>query len=218
MRVRAGPLSRPGYTNPVQQVDGRDHGRSPAYGLMCSQLLDDLVPHPLHRVQRCHRVLEDHRHSPAPDALELTLRCRYQVEVAEHGTARKTGIRATGKAHERHRGPTDLPDPGFAHEPEQFAPIEGEGDVVYGASTPSSVRKLTCRCSTSRSGSPRTSHPGMRGPTNRQTTLRNGRENNHGEGAEESNYQHRGHVESADGLAGEIADTGEVEDDLDNDG
>ena len=50
MWVRAGPLSRPGYTNPVQQVDGPQQGRSPAYRLVCSELLDDLVPHPLHRV------------------------------------------------------------------------------------------------------------------------------------------------------------------------
>src|SRR5580658_5723371 len=96
---------------------------------MRPDLLDDLVPDPLHRVERGHRVLEDHRHPPAPDTLELALGSRDKVEVAEHRLAREAGVRAAREPHDRHCGDglarTRLADNG------QYLPLaEGERDVV----------------------------------------------------------------------------------------
>ena len=117
VRVRPGPVFRPGYADPVQEVDGPVHCRSSALVLVRPYLLDDLVADPLHRVERRHRVLEDHGYPAAADALELTFRRRHEVKVAEHGTARKTGIGATGEAHERHSC-NRLAGTGLADDPE----------------------------------------------------------------------------------------------------
>ena len=87
----------------------------------------DLVADHIQRVQRRHRLLEDHRNVAAAQALHLTL------ALGEHVLALEANFAIVGRGgHElqyRQRGDR-LARPGFADETELLAGGDGERDAV----------------------------------------------------------------------------------------
>ena len=79
VRIRIYPLRRVGNSDHVQQCDRPFARRATAEALMQDQGFADLVGDRQHRVQRRHRVLEDHRDLAAADAPHRPLRELTQI-------------------------------------------------------------------------------------------------------------------------------------------
>ena len=147
-----GPLSHPagelvrvlvdaplgeGHPDELQQLD-RPRARVVLAhaGVVHLDGLPDLVADRQDRVQRGHRVLEDHRHVAAPDLPELALRHLDQVAALEH---RLTLDHAPGRLrnqseHRHHRHA--LARPRLAHDAEDLTRLQVVGDVGHRADYP----------------------------------------------------------------------------------
>src|SRR6185437_6047041 len=100
--------------------------------LVGADLLDDLITHPVHRRQRAHRILEDHREPRAAHVLHLLVACGDQLgAVREPGRPADRRVGRAGQAHERH-GAHRLPGPGLTHDREHLAAAHRERHVVDG--------------------------------------------------------------------------------------
>src|SRR6185436_18459074 len=97
--------------------------------------LADLIADGEHRVQRRHRLLEDHRDPVAADRAHLGLGQGEQVPAAVADLARGDAARRRDQPHDRERGHA-LAAAGFADDPEGAAPRDLERDAVDGADRP----------------------------------------------------------------------------------
>ena len=94
--------------------------------------LRDLRPDRQRRVQRGHRVLEDHRDLAAAHVLELPLaQLRQVTAVVEDGAGDDLGRWLRDQAHDRERGDR-LAAAGLADDPERLALLDREADPVDG--------------------------------------------------------------------------------------
>src|SRR5947209_11749174 len=92
--------------------------------------LADLPANRHHRVERRHRLLEDHRDVVAAHAAHLALVELQQVAVAEHDAASDDAAGRIGhKPHDRQRGHA-LAAAGFADDREHLARCDIEGDAI----------------------------------------------------------------------------------------
>ena len=73
MRVLVDPFARLGNTDLSKQVFGFSKSSLLVSLEVIAQRLGDLLTTLLHRVERCHRVLEDHRHLDTPKMLPTLL-------------------------------------------------------------------------------------------------------------------------------------------------
>jgi len=129
--VRVVVDARLGPRNPdlAQQVD-RPPLRDPLGDVVVRpDRLDDLVADPVDRVQRAHRILEDHRDLVPADVPQLVLRAAEQVPALVVDLAVEARVRAAREAEERHRGHA-LAGARLAHDPEHAAAVELEVDAV----------------------------------------------------------------------------------------
>src|SRR5262245_58893173 len=79
MRVLAGAPLRLGDAHKRQHFDRALPGRSATEILMDLQRLGDLITYGQHRIERGHRLLEDHRDPIAADLAHLTFRERREL-------------------------------------------------------------------------------------------------------------------------------------------
>ena len=93
--------------------------------------LDDLLADPVHRVQRRHRILEDHPDLVAAVVLHLRVRELEQVAALVVHLAAEARVDVARQAHDRHRGHA-LARAGLADDPEHLAALELERDAVDG--------------------------------------------------------------------------------------
>src|ERR1019366_1937215 len=98
-------------------------------------LLGDLAADPLHRIERAHRVLEDHRDPRAADPAQLVVAGADQLDALEVSAALEEGVGRAGKAHQRHRGHR-LARAGLADDRHDLAGIDGEGHAYDGVHEP----------------------------------------------------------------------------------
>ena len=92
--------------------------------------LADLTADPVQRIERRHRILEDHADARAADATHLGIGQRHQVASLEQDLAGQAEPPVIAvEAHDRARG-DGLAAAGFADDAQHLAPGHGEGHVV----------------------------------------------------------------------------------------
>src|SRR5580765_6589571 len=97
--------------------------------LVHSNRLADLRPDGVHRVQRGHRILKDHRHLVAANVLELVLVHLEDVSTLVEHLPAEGRIAVSREAEQRHRRNT-LPRAGLSHDAEHLAALQLEADTV----------------------------------------------------------------------------------------
>jgi hypothetical protein len=102
VRVVVDAARRVGDADLRQQFRGTTACLSPRQSLVRAKLLGDLPPDGVHRRQRRHRILEDHRDLAAAHTAHLTLRQQHQVLATEEHFPFDHGVRVADQAHHRH--------------------------------------------------------------------------------------------------------------------
>ena len=74
VRVVVRPRCGGRYADPVEELDRSSPGLSLREAPMYTEALADLPTNPMDRIQRRHRLLEDHRHVPAAESSQLPRR------------------------------------------------------------------------------------------------------------------------------------------------
>ena len=115
----------------IQHLDGAAAGGPAIHALMQPKHLDHLGADLQVRVQRGHRVLEDHGNLLAPDAVQGGGRQSQDLLVAEPDAARGAPV-AGQQAHDRHEK-LALAGAGFPDHADRFAGHDIEADIVDGA-------------------------------------------------------------------------------------
>ena len=98
--------------------------------------LDDLVADRVGRVERGHRLLEDHRHAVAAQVPARAVALAAQIPAVEHDLALDIRLSGRQKAHDGERGHA-LAAAGFADDAEGAPARDGEADAVDGVRAPS---------------------------------------------------------------------------------
>ena len=130
VRVVVDPALGVGDADRVEQLDRP----RPPLGLgdvaaVGADRLDDLAADPVDRVERGHRVLEDHRDPLAAHLLQLRVARVQQLRVAQLHRALDLGVGRAGEADDRLRGDA-LARAGLADDRQHFARGEVEADPV----------------------------------------------------------------------------------------
>ena len=132
MRVGAHAFRGPRYPHALHQLDRAVKSVALRHvGIVNPDLLGDLGAHAVHRVERAHRILEDHRNPRAAEVLELRLACRDHVLTVEQRLALEAGVGAAREAHQRHRG-NGLAGARLAHDRHHLAAVDRERHAVHG--------------------------------------------------------------------------------------
>ena len=117
--IGVGALDRLGHADPLEHLDRRASRASFVEAVVLDQHLGELGADLEARVERGHRVLEDHRDVAAAIDVELVGREREEVDVAEHRPAGRPAV-VGEKAHDREEG-LALARTGFADDGERLA-------------------------------------------------------------------------------------------------
>jgi hypothetical protein len=101
--------------HPLEQLGGALGGALAVDAEFDPDDFRELITHRQHRVQACHRILEDHPDTEATDSLEPRVARAHQLLAPEPDTARGDGARTR---HEAQQGPKRdaLAGPGLAHD------------------------------------------------------------------------------------------------------
>jgi hypothetical protein len=125
----------------TQQLDSALVRRPRVDLLVRLDRLRDLLADAVHRVQRRHRVLEDHPDLVAAVVLHLRVGLQEQVVALVADLAAELRVDAARQAHDRHRGHA-LPRAGLADDPDHLAALELERHAIDGAHDPVLGREL----------------------------------------------------------------------------
>ena len=133
---------RLGHAHEPEHVHGALPCIAPGQALVANERLRDLATHRDHRIQRCHRLLEDHRDLASAHLLHLRLGEVQEVVALEAHRAARDAARGLGeKTHDRERGHR-LAAPGLAHHAERLPCFDGVGHSMDGAQEPVAGPKL----------------------------------------------------------------------------
>ncbi len=131
MRIGYEPLVRRWNADADQRLAGAGTRDVLAHLPVREDRLDHLHVDAQDRIERHHRVLEDHRHAVAAHvALRFRIQCP-QVDAVEDDAAADDSSGRIDQAHERITGHR-LAGARLAYEPQHLAAIDGERDVVDG--------------------------------------------------------------------------------------
>ena len=135
VRVVAHPPLGDRDADPLEQLDRAPVAIPPGDVLVRADGLLDLVADPHHRVERAHRVLEDHRQVGAAQPLQLPRPEVEQVALAVPTEPHRAGGAGRRRGHQaRDRAAGDaLAAAALADEAEDLALAQGEGHAVDGA-------------------------------------------------------------------------------------
>src|SRR2546430_15340073 len=117
--------SRSGNSNLAEEIGGRGDRFARPHVAVDAQRLAYLPTRPVDRVQRCHRVLEDHGHLRPADGLHLVLAEIRQHWVFEPDVSFDDPPGAGWKWQDRGRG-HGFPGAGLADEARGFSGMNGE--------------------------------------------------------------------------------------------
>ncbi len=131
MRVLVETLRRLGDPDRVQQRERGLVGLALVHVQVEDQRLGDLLADLHHRVERRHRVLEDHRHLGAPHRAHVVLRVADDVVALVEDVALTDDVALGQQAHDRPRQDR-LARAGLAHDAERLAAVEAERHTVDG--------------------------------------------------------------------------------------
>src|SRR5256886_15944337 len=141
MRVVAHPVLRGGDAHALQHRDDPVACLLPGETVVGGHRLFDLETHTEHRVQRGHRVLEDHRDLVAAKLPDLLVRHLHDVlfAVQDLSTGDLPGFRnQPQEGKRRHR----LAGAGLAHDPYDLPAVDVEADAVDGVQRAAGHEKL----------------------------------------------------------------------------
>ena len=134
VRIVGHPLLRVGDVDVVQALHGDVEGLALAHPLVEHDRLHQLVADGEHRVERGHRVLEDHGDLSAPDVAHLLLGEARAGRTSWNRIWPVTTSPAGPFDQPHHReGAHRLAAPRLPHHPELLALVDGEGHPVDGA-------------------------------------------------------------------------------------
>ena len=130
MRIVVRPPPRKGDAHRVEQLDGAVPGGAPAEVLVPSQHLRNLLADRVDRIERRHRLLEDHRDRVAPDVAQVRVRGPGEVLVRkEDGAARDAPRRRGDEPHDGERGHR-LAAPGLPHQTQGGPRVELDREAI----------------------------------------------------------------------------------------
>ena len=135
-----------------QRLDGPLARLLLAHAAMGAQRLGDLLADGEHRIERAHRLLEDHADLPAAHLAHLARADRQQIAALEAHLADDPALRARQQAQDRQAG-DGLAAARFAHDAQPLAGLAAAKETSRVAWTsPASVRKKMPSPRTSNSG------------------------------------------------------------------
>ena len=129
VRVVVGAHGGAGDADGVEQFDRTLVRLRLRHGLVRPHLLGDLPADAIDRVERRHRVLEDHRDLRSPHAPHLVGRELEEIAPLVDHLARRDRVRVADQTHDRHRGHA-LARAGLADDAEHLTGRDGERDAV----------------------------------------------------------------------------------------
>ena len=132
MRVIVDPLLRPWDSDLCEQVDRPSPGLTLPQLVVLVELLLDLPADVVDRVQRGHRVLEDHRDLFAANLAHRVTGEAHQVAALVDDLALVDDVRVGDQPHHRHHRHA-LAGAGLADDPDHLALADRERDPVDGA-------------------------------------------------------------------------------------
>ena len=136
VRVVLHPPPGLGDADELEHLPRPVHRLALARSLVDANRLGDLLADGVHRVERRHRLLEDHRDLVAADALHLAVAERHEVAPLEHDPAPLPDLaRRLDQPHDRERADR-LAAAGLTDEAEGLAGVELEVDPVDGPDRP----------------------------------------------------------------------------------
>ena len=142
MRILLEPARGIGNADQPQQFDRAGARLLVVHAEMDLQRLDDLQPDGQDRVERGHRLLEDHRDVAAADFAHLLVIEIEQVAAVEGDSApRDAAGQPRQQAHDRERGHR-LARAGFAHDGDDLAAIDVEAHALDGAHHPARGQEM----------------------------------------------------------------------------
>src|ERR1051326_2871624 len=125
------PLRRIGNAHELEHLDRAGARRAARQALVHDRGLGDLVAHREHRVERRHRLLEDHRDLVAADRAQLARSEREQIASRELDEAPGSNVpRGLGDEPQHRQGRDGLAAPRLPHDAERLARVEVERDAV----------------------------------------------------------------------------------------
>ena len=133
-----------GHAHLAQRLLGAVHRLAPARAFVQHEHLGDLLADRRQRIERRHRLLEDHGDALAAQAPQLGCRRVLDLLAVEHDLAAGERQRPAQQAHDGQRG-NALAAPEFAHQPERLAAADLERDVLDGV-VGSRRRPERCAC------------------------------------------------------------------------
>jgi hypothetical protein len=130
MGVVAGPRGGVGDLHPIEHLDGDLPRLGPAEVAVRPDLLGDLVPDGIGRVEAGHRFLEDHGDLVAPDLAEVARGQAHEVTSLEAG--RPAGPAAPRRQQAHHgQGRDRLARPALTDQAQGLSPRHGEAGVLH---------------------------------------------------------------------------------------
>ena len=131
MRIIVDPLLGRGDADIAQQLDGALARRDAGRAAMPNQHFDNLLADRIGRIERGHRLLEDHGEAIAAQIAQLAIGQRQQIDAVEANGAGNLRRILRQQAHNGERGDA-LAATGFADDAERCATCEIEFDGVDG--------------------------------------------------------------------------------------
>ncbi len=135
MRILLEAALRIGDADQRQQLDGARLRGFLGHAEMDEQRLRDLKPDPQDRVERRHRLLEDHRDVMAADLAHLLVVELQEIAAVEHDRAGGDLGRLGEQPHDRQRG-DGFARAGFADDRDHLAGMDSVADVLDSAHEP----------------------------------------------------------------------------------
>ena len=129
VRVVADPLGRARHADQAEHLDGPRPGRLGVRAAVQHDGLGDLVPDRHRRVERRHRVLEDHADLVAPDVPHLVVGERGDLPAVQQDLAAGDVAAGRQQLHDRQRGHR-LAAAGLADDAEAFAGFQAQADAL----------------------------------------------------------------------------------------
>jgi hypothetical protein len=134
VREAPGELGRLGQADQAQHLDGPLPGGGLADPPVQADALGHLPADGVHRVERGHRVLEDHGRPGPADALPLRRGAAQHLGPVQPD--RPADLRGPRQEAQDRQGQHGLPGPGLPDDPDRLARLQGEADAPDGLDGP----------------------------------------------------------------------------------
>ena len=133
VRIHFQPMFGLGNAGFIEHGQGAIRGGGAGDFFVDHQRLDQLLPDAQERIERGHRVLEDHGNAPAADAIELPVRASQQIHTVKKSAPAFDAARRL--RHQPHDGITSdgFAGAGFADDAQSLAALQLEGDILHRA-------------------------------------------------------------------------------------